>query len=430
MLVSIITSVYNCEQYLSEMIDSIISQSFNDWEMIIIDDASTDKTWSILSSYDDARIIKIRNEVNRGLTCNLNKAWDIAKGKYIIRIDGDDIAYEGRIKKQVRYMEEHPEVIISGSAVQLIGSMETIVFYNSSPGINKACLIFDSVLAHPTMIINKVKADLASIKYDESLKYAQDYGFEYRASQYGDITAIPQCCIKYRMHQKQVSSGNRGEQIKYADITRKRILNDLGVTLNDVDMDIWSMFCRGQYLDCIEHAEKIQSIKDLIMKNNENRRLFDQDIFEFEFDKRFNDMNKCNASAVQKAGCISDKYERMFVIQGIWNTNIQCGKNISEWLKEKSIKSVAIYGMGVLGKNLFYELNNRGEISVEYIMDQNMIGDFMGKKVMRIENGIPCVDAIIITVISQYSSICAQLKNVFCGEILSLEDIIHETSLL
>lgn len=126
MLVSVIASVYNCECYIKEMIDSVINQTMQEWEMILVDDASTDGTWNIISSYDDARIIIRRNNINKGLTYNLNVALSMCKGKYVIRIDGDDIACQDRFEKQVKYMEEHPSVVLSGGWMQAFGDANGI----------------------------------------------------------------------------------------------------------------------------------------------------------------------------------------------------------------------------------------------------------------------------------------------------------------
>lgn len=112
--VSVVMSVYNGEKYLPETIDSILNQTFKDFEFIIINDGSTDKTAKILTSYDDPRI-RIFNQENMGLTKSLNRAISLAKGEYIARMDADDISYPERLKKQVDYLNKNPDIGLVGS---------------------------------------------------------------------------------------------------------------------------------------------------------------------------------------------------------------------------------------------------------------------------------------------------------------------------
>ncbi|HXK49687.1 MAG TPA: glycosyltransferase family 2 protein, partial [Clostridiales bacterium] len=110
--ISVIMSVYNSEQYLQESIDSILDQTFNDFEFIITDDCSTDGSFEIIKSYAmlDKRIKYFRNSENIGLTKSLNLMLDIAKGKYIARMDSDDISMPDRFSKQFDFMENNPEI--------------------------------------------------------------------------------------------------------------------------------------------------------------------------------------------------------------------------------------------------------------------------------------------------------------------------------
>ena len=117
--ISVVMAVYNGEKYLRSAIDSILSQTYIDFEFIIIDDCSTDNTANILESYTDSRIQIIRNEKNLRLPASLNKGLKIAKGKYIARMDADDIAMPDRFEKQVKYLEAHQEVAVIGGSFQV-----------------------------------------------------------------------------------------------------------------------------------------------------------------------------------------------------------------------------------------------------------------------------------------------------------------------
>lgn len=153
MKVSIITSAFNCEQYLKEMLNSIITQTYKDWEMILFDDASDDDTWNVIEDITDARIIKIRNTNNVGLTKNLNRALEIAKGKYIVRMDADDIAAPDRIEKQVQFMEANEDVVLSGGWMQCFGGMHDISKTHLNDEDIRIDLIINTGIMHPTFII-------------------------------------------------------------------------------------------------------------------------------------------------------------------------------------------------------------------------------------------------------------------------------------
>ena len=121
-LISVIMSNYNTpEEYLREAIESILNQTYKNFEFIIIDDCSTDNSLEIIKSYNDERIVLIENEENIGLTKSINKGLAVAKGEYIARMDADDVSLPQRFEKQINYMNDHTELIVCGSSMELIG---------------------------------------------------------------------------------------------------------------------------------------------------------------------------------------------------------------------------------------------------------------------------------------------------------------------
>ena len=162
-MVSVLMSVYNGEEYLKAAIDSIIEQSYSDFEFIIIDDGSTDSTHKIISNYDDKRIVCIHNEKNLGLTPSLNIGIKAANGKYIARQDADDISLADRLKKQVVFMEEHPEIGVLGTQMDVINEKgEKTNVYNLPCKHSEIVwqLLFGRSFAHPSVIIRKKTLDL------------------------------------------------------------------------------------------------------------------------------------------------------------------------------------------------------------------------------------------------------------------------------
>lgn len=131
-MASVIMAAYNAQEYIAEAIESILKQTFTDFEFIIIDDASTDNTSAIIHSYDDGRIKLIKNTVNLGLTKSLNIGLKHANGKYIIRTDADDVNLIDRFEKQIKYMESNPHIMLSSCSMIIFGGGYRRTYYISA----------------------------------------------------------------------------------------------------------------------------------------------------------------------------------------------------------------------------------------------------------------------------------------------------------
>lgn len=240
MKVSVIMANYNTNiKYLSSAVNSILNQSFNDFEFIIIDDASTDNSLEYLRRINDRRVVLLENDVNLGLTKSLNKAIAVSKGKYIVRMDSDDISLPNRIEKQVQFMENHPNVIVAGTWVQYFGSSE--ILYKpiiSTTEEYRVRLLFGNspTIVHPSAILNKEMMLSAGIQYDERYRNSQDYKMWVECSKYGDCVIIPEVLLKYRVHEKQISSGGRKKQDYFMRQIVKEQLNVLRISLDEDDL--------------------------------------------------------------------------------------------------------------------------------------------------------------------------------------------------
>ena len=207
-LVSVIMSVRNCEEFLKKCIISILSQSYKNIEFIIVNDASSDGTKTIINSFKEKRVKIISNKRRLGLTNSLNKALGIAKGKYIARMDGDDIAFKNRIRDQVNYMEKHKKVGVVGSWVKIIDQNNKIIGNLKFPVSNKSIkkYIFTSnPFRHSTVLIRKSLFELYG-NYDKLLDGAEDYDLWLRFARFTKFANIPSYLLYYRFHTNQVSN--------------------------------------------------------------------------------------------------------------------------------------------------------------------------------------------------------------------------------
>lgn len=204
-LVSVVMPVYNGALYLKEAIDSILSQTHTNLELIIINDGSTDDSEQIILSYTDERIVYLKNEVNSRICVTLNRGLDIAKGKYIARMDCDDISVPERLQKQVEYMEQNPSIGILGSDIIVFGEGigERIFTFEHDKNCCKAGLLFNTCFAHPAVMIRKSLLDGHKFRYDEEYRGLEDFELWYRISRYADLINLSFPLLRYRKHKSQ-----------------------------------------------------------------------------------------------------------------------------------------------------------------------------------------------------------------------------------
>ncbi len=197
--VSIVMPVYNGEKYLKEAIDSILGQTYKDFEFIIIDDGSNDRTAKIVQSYKDSRIRFITHE-NKGLSASCNEGITMAKGKYIARQDADDISELNRLQTQVDFMEKNKNIGLVGSNYRVMDengavSITTDVFTN--PKDLKLAEIFSNQFGHGTVLIRS--ETLKKPYYDSIYKSAQDVDLWSRISHYSDLANIREPLYRWRL---------------------------------------------------------------------------------------------------------------------------------------------------------------------------------------------------------------------------------------
>lgn len=175
-LLSIVMPAYNSERFVAQAIESILKQSFRDFEFIIINDGSTDKTEEIINSYTDPRIVYLKNESNLGLSKSYNRGIDAARGKYIARMDADDVSMPKRFERQIQFLEKRPQVDIVGSSLQFIdedgerrGTWQRQIDHIDI----KFSALFSTPMMHPT-IMGKTEV-FKSHHYNEGLSNSEDY---------------------------------------------------------------------------------------------------------------------------------------------------------------------------------------------------------------------------------------------------------------
>lgn len=203
--VSVILSTHNQGQYLPLAIKSILNQSFTNFEFLIIDDASSDRTSSILNRFKDKRIKTFTNQYRQGLTLSLNKVLRHSKGDYLARMDADDIAHPDRFKLQLKFLAHHPQVAVCGTAANLIDDSGKKIGERHYPlHITQTLLMRYNPLIHPSVMIRRTALDQLD-NYDETLNGAEDYDLWLRLGSKYQLANINQVLLAYRINPRGIS---------------------------------------------------------------------------------------------------------------------------------------------------------------------------------------------------------------------------------
>ena len=226
--VTVLMSVYNGGKYLREAIESILNQTFKDFEFLIIDDGSTDRTPEILQSYDDPRIKIINNERNIGLTKSLNKGLKMARGEYIARMDADDISMPERLEKELTTITNDKEIGMVTSWIDEISQIVTHSDYSTRvrttnfPEEIFYTLLFHNCIAHSTVLFNK-ELVLSLGGYDESYEQSQDYDLWIKLSRVSKIVKLREVLVRRRSHENTISRTNIQQKVNADKIFLKNI---------------------------------------------------------------------------------------------------------------------------------------------------------------------------------------------------------------
>jgi len=273
--ISVVMGIYNDEEYLSDAILSILNQTFIDFEFIIIDDASTDSSAEILKKFanEDKRIQLYTNKINKGLTKNLNYGLSIARGDFIARMDGDDIALPSRFEKQIKALLENEDTILCGTWTTNIDAKNKEISKSQTPLDSYEFLwssLFRATIAHPTVMMNNSLLTEHHLTYNEDLRTAQDFDFWSQLQAHGDVVVIPEYLLKYRTHDNNVSYQRKEEQAQIAsNISFNNIMRYSSAIKYKIDKTQLKNTCDFIFLSCaVSKTNLNKNIKTILNFQN------------------------------------------------------------------------------------------------------------------------------------------------------------------
>lgn len=232
--VSILVTSYNYARFIGETIRSVIEQTFDSWELIIVDDCSTDDSWSVIQAFQDPRIHAVRFDKNRGACAAYNAALRLATGQFVASLDSDDVFAPEKLAIQVDFLDQHPEVDICGTYLEEIDDAGNLVpsencmyapWFNKELDLNSPdCWIWENHLCHSSVLMRKSLHDRIGF-FREELTYSPDWNFWLRALA-GSATfhVIPKELVQYRAHGSNITHRNFDALMwEYADISARTL---------------------------------------------------------------------------------------------------------------------------------------------------------------------------------------------------------------
>lgn len=234
-ILSVLMPVFNSEQFVADAIKSILNQTFSNFEFLILDDASTDKSFEIIKDLEnkDPRIKAFQNEKNLGVVESRNKLINLSKGRYIAWLDSDDIAFENRFEKQIKFLEEHPEIGMVGAYPVIIdekGKKTGKWLFETDPQKLKIELFFHSPFLSSSVVIRK--SCLPRNFYDSRFPVAEDFDLYSKISESCDIANIAKFLVKYRINSKGLSCTTKVMEDRSVLVIKEHA-GRLGIKLED-----------------------------------------------------------------------------------------------------------------------------------------------------------------------------------------------------
>ena len=261
-MVSVIMAAYNAQDYLDTALKSVFAQSFEDFEVVVVDDASSDNTPQILAACKDPRLKVFRNETRRGAAFSRNRAINEASGRYVAILDADDFWAPEKLEEQVGFMEKHPSAAGLGTYVyetDQAGRRNKAVRFPLYPGQIRCSTLFRCSLVHSSVMMRRSFLDEHNIRYNESFSFSHDYELWSRAVFAGNFYLLPRYLTYYRRRPGQISSENSAAQNRHASRVYCSMLQKMGFQPQDEELSA-HLRLSGLAIETVDEQEHYRDI--------------------------------------------------------------------------------------------------------------------------------------------------------------------------
>lgn len=278
-LVSVLMPVYNAEKYLAEAIESILNQSYTNFEFLIFNDGSTDASAEIVNQYPDERIRFIHIPENIGYVPHLNAGIEMARGKYIARMDADDISHPQRLEKQVAFLETNPAIGLVGTAVNIFSANGPIYTWvpEQAHEAAKCYLLFDTCFAHPSVMLRREVLLRQHLRYDATYMPAEDYKFWASMVQVCQVANLAEALLNYRESDTQISQQKSQVQFSNANRVRQEMLSYLGITPTPAQLNIHAKVLDNYWPPQESYFNQVKEWFYFLLQSNSATRFYEQE---------------------------------------------------------------------------------------------------------------------------------------------------------
>ena len=281
MKVSVLMPVYNAELFIEQAVKSILTQTLHDFELIIIDDGSNDKSVEIVTRLQDSRVRLYQNESKCGVAATLNRGLSLARGEYIARMDADDVSLKTRLEYQAQYLDSNPDIGIVGSWIRLFGDQLPLV--EKTPvgsDILAAYLVFDNPLFHPAVMFRRSLIEKDGLSYDSVFNRTEDFELWTRAVNFTRLENLPIVLHKMRHHKQSVTSTASDVMTDQTCKLLARQLKSLGLSPTAVEVSFHHAVSRGKRLQTRQDIDRAEQWLRLLRKKNSENGIHNPKMFD------------------------------------------------------------------------------------------------------------------------------------------------------
>ena len=281
--ITVFIPVYNRQKYIAQTIQSVLDQSFKDFQLLLVDDGSTDNSVEIIRSFTDNRITLVENGRNLGIPQTRNIGLEYAEGEYLAILDSDDLMLKDRLKKQNKFLDTHADYAGVGSWSRYIDDHGKITRWLVMRPIShdkiKASLLFHCAVHNRTFMARA--ALIKKLRYDNEFRRCQDYELLHRISKQHKLQNLPEILVSGRKHDQQITSSTTHLGDKLKKVIFSRMLNDLGVVYDDVDLNNHLLLVRnnGDKIS-MQYLVWCESWFNKLLESNVTTKIYDVEALE------------------------------------------------------------------------------------------------------------------------------------------------------
>lgn len=277
-LVSVLMPAYNAEKYISEAIESILSQTYKNFELVIVNDGSEDQTENIIKSFQDKRIKYVNLKKNKGISEARNKCLELAQGKYLANLDSDDIALPTRLEKQVIFMKKNPNIAVCGSFAQQFGDTESLLIYPENSHQIKINLFFLKAWFCNSATMMRAKS-IKNLHYDENYIVGHDYHFWVKLIE-DEFANLPEILVKYRTSQTQITQKKQEEMWKETGLILENQIKNFIDNPSQEEINLHINYCLKKLEKGALNLKKLELWFEKILNTNSKKQRFYQKTLE------------------------------------------------------------------------------------------------------------------------------------------------------